>query len=128
MNGEFDRLRQLLLDREQERLDTLQADLSQTRDRVPDCVAEEIERGLAGAQSRLTAALAESTIAGLEQAVQRKPETVVNAVFPVIGPAIRRSIQESMRQLSADIDRALHNPLSARALRWPTEACPFGLP
>lgn len=128
MNGEFDRLRQLLLDREQDRLDALQADLLQARDHVPERVAEEIERGLAGAPSRLTAALAESTINGLELAVQRKPETVVNAVFPVIGPAIRRSIQESMRQLSADIDRAVNNALSPQALKWRIEAWRCGLP
>lgn len=128
MNGEFDRLRQLLLDREQDRLDALQADVLQARDHVPERVAEEIERGLAGAPSRLTAALAESTINGLELAVQRKPETVVNAVFPVIGPAIRRSIQESMRQLSTDIDRAVNNALSPQALKWRVEAWRCGMP
>lgn len=129
MNGEYDRLRQLLLDQERDRLDALQADLRESGDRVPERVADDIERGLAsGRPTRLTSALAEATVSGLEQAVQRKPETVVNAVFPVIGPAIRRSIQEAMRQLSADIDRAVNNALSPQSLKWRIEAWRSGMP
>ncbi|KAF1713711.1 hypothetical protein CSC71_06470 [Pseudoxanthomonas sangjuensis] len=129
MNGEYDRLRQLLLDQERDRLDALQADLRESGERVPDRVADEIERGLAsGRPTRLSRALAEATVSGLEQAVQRRPETVVNAVFPVIGPAIRRSIQEAMRQLSADIDRAVNNALSPRSLKWRVEAWRSGVP
>ncbi|MFT3763828.1 MAG: hypothetical protein QM761_14705 [Pseudoxanthomonas sp.] len=129
MSGEYDRLRQLLLDPERGRLDALQDDLGRIGERVSDRVADEIERNLAeGRQTRLTRALAETTVNGLDQAVQRKPETVVNAVFPVIGPAIRRSIQEALRQLSADLDRALNNALSPRALRWRIEAWRSGVP
>lgn len=128
MHGDYDKLRHLLLDAEQSRLDALQAGLRQADATVPERVASEIERGLAGVPSRLTRALGEATLNGLELAVQRKPETVVNAVFPVIGPAIRRALQEAMRQLSADIDRAVNNTLSARALRWRLEAWRSGVP
>ncbi len=128
MSGDYDRLRQLLLEVEQQRLEALQEDLRETSDRVPDRVAEEIERGLGGQSSRLTAALGEATISGLEQAVQRKPETVVNAVFPVIGPAIRKSLQEAMRQLSADIDHKLNAALSAQSWQWRIEAWRSGVP
>lgn len=128
MSGDYDRLRQLLLDVEQQRLETLQDDLRETSHNVPDRVAEEIERGLSGQSSRLTNALGAATINGLELAVQRKPETVVNAVFPVIGPAIRKSLQEAMRQLSADIDRKLAAALSAQSWQWRLEAWRSGVP
>ncbi|MFT3755360.1 MAG: hypothetical protein QM769_05355 [Pseudoxanthomonas sp.] len=129
MNGEYDRLRQLLLDAERGRLDALQDDVGRIGERLSDQVAGEIETSLAdGQQTRLTRALAESTINGLEQAVQRKPQTVVDAVFPVIGPAIRRSIQEAMRQLAADIDSAVNNALSPRAMKWRIEAWRSGVP
>lgn len=127
-NDEFDRLRQLLLDAERQRLEALQDGLRETSDHVPDRVADEIERGLSGRASRLTDALGEATINGLELAVQRKPETVVNAVFPVIGPAIRKSLQEAMRQLSADIDRRLNAALSAQSWQWRIEAWRSGVP
>ncbi|MFT4257376.1 MAG: hypothetical protein QM599_10525 [Pseudoxanthomonas sp.] len=129
MSGEYDRLRQLLLDTERGRLDALQDDMGRIGERLSDQMAGEIETSLADGQpTRLTRALAESTINGLEQAVQRKPQTVVDAVFPVIGPAIRRSIQEAMRQLAGDIDSAVNNALSPRALKWRIEAWRSGVP
>ncbi len=128
MSEDFDKLRQLLLDAEQSRIEALQTGLSQTQENVPDLVAGEIERGLQeGAPTRLNNALTEATIHGIEQAVQRKPETVVNAMFPVIGPAIRRALQEAMHQLSTDIDRAVNDALSTRAWKWRLEAWRSGV-
>ncbi len=129
MSSDYEKLRRLLLDQEQSRIQTLQADLSQTRESVPDLVARDIESGLKeGTQSRLARALNEVTLNGLEHAVKRRPETVVDALFPVIGPAIRRALQEAMRQLSADIDRAVNNAFSARAWTWRLEAWRSGVP
>ncbi|MBS0199466.1 MAG: hypothetical protein JSR70_03360, partial [Proteobacteria bacterium] len=104
MSGEYDRLRNLLLTPESSRLDVLEEKLAETNAHfatVPDLLAEDIERNLEdGQRTRLGDALAEATTGSLELAVRRKPETVVNAVYPVIGPAIRRSIAEALREMS----------------------------
>ena len=43
----------------------------------------------------------------VEVAVRRKPDTVVNAVFPVIGPAIRRALVEALRHMASGLDVGL---------------------
>ncbi|WP_162455026.1 hypothetical protein [Pseudoxanthomonas kalamensis] len=132
MSGEYDRLRQLLLQQESERMDALQSDLQRTTsqfERISDQLADEIERtGEDGTPSRLARALAENTADSLEMAVKRKPQTVVNAVYPVIGPAIRRSLKDALRQIADDLDRGLSDALSPRALWWRLEAMRSGVP
>lgn len=132
MRGEYDRLRQLLLQPERERLDALDTSMQRTSARfgdIPDVIAEDIERSLReGKASRLSQALAEATTGSLEIAVRRRPQSVVNAVYPVIGPAIRRSLGEAMRDMADDLDRAVVDILSLRSLRWRLEAWRSGLP
>ena len=132
MNGEYDRLRQLLLEQERDRMDALQDSVHQatTRfERVPDLLAEDIERSLQdGKRSRLANVLAEATADSLEMAVRRKPQAVVQAVYPVIGPAIRRSLSDALRQMADDLDTALSDTFSPRALLWRLEAWRSGVP
>lgn len=132
MSGEYDRLRNLLLTPESSRLDVLEEKLAETSAEfatVPDRLAEDIERNVHGGQrTRLGEALAEATAGSLELAVRRKPETVVNAVYPVIGPAIRRSIAEALREMSDGFDRSMRETFSPRALRWRFEAWRTGIP
>ena len=115
MNGEYDRLRQLLLEQERDRMDALQDSVHQatTRfERVPDLLAEDIERSLQdGKRSRLANVLAEATADSLEMAVRRKPQAVVQAVYPVIGPAIRRSLSDALRPVYGEQSLGM-------AMRW----------
>ena len=131
MRGEYDRLRQLLLQSERERLDALDTSMQRTSARfgdIPDVLAEDIERSLSqGKASRLSHALAAATTGSLEIAVRRRPQSVVNAVYPVIGPAIRRSLGEAMRELADDLDRAVVDALSLRSLRWRLESWRSGV-
>ncbi|WP_413626373.1 hypothetical protein [Luteibacter sp. Lutesp34] len=101
MRGDYESLRGLLLDDERQRLDGIDRRL----DALPETVAE-----------------------SLELAVRRKPDTVVNAVFPVIGPAIRRALVEALRHMATDFDQALSDTLSLKALRWRFEAWRTGVP
>ncbi len=131
MNGDYDRLRQALLE-QRERLDALQDSLRKANmrlERVPDMLAEDIERSTQdGKPSRLVSALSEATADSLEIAVRSRPQAVVQAVYPVIGPAIRRSLGDAMRQMTYDLDNALSDTFSPRALLWRWEAWRTGTP
>ncbi len=125
MGGEYESLRLLLLDDERQRLDGIDRRL----DALPDTLAESIESAnRTGGTSRLARALSESTTESLEMAVRRKPDTVVHAVFPVIGPAIRRALVEALRHMASDLDQALTDTLSLKVLRWRFEAWRTGVP
>ncbi|WP_146745322.1 hypothetical protein [Dyella jiangningensis] len=125
MRGEYENLRLLLLDDEQQRLDGIDRRL----DALPETLAESIESAnRTGGASRLARALSESTTESLEVAVRRRPEAVVHAVFPVIGPAIRRALVEALRHMAHDLDQALADTLSLKVLRWRFEAWRTGVP
>src|SRR5688500_16163130 len=132
MNGEFERLRQLLLEKEHGRLDALQDSVRKAAariERVPDLLAEDIESSMRESKrSRLANVLSEATADSLEIAVRRRPQAVVQAVYPVIGPAIRRALSDALRQMADDLDRALSDTFSPRALLWRWEAWRSGTP
>jgi outer membrane protein OmpA-like peptidoglycan-associated protein len=132
MNGEYERLRQLLLEQERGRMDALQDSVRKATarfERVPDLLAEDIEASIrAGKRSRLANALSEASADSLEIAVRRRPQSVVQAVYPIIGPAIRRSLSDALRQMADDLDRALSDTFSPRALLWRWEAWRSGTP
>lgn len=132
MNGEYERLRQLLLEQERGRMDALQDSVQKATarfERVPDLLAEDIESSMRdGKRSRLANVLSEATAESLEIAVRRRPQAVVRAVYPVIGPAIRRSLSDALRQMADDLDRALSDTFSPRALLWRWEAWRSGTP
>ncbi|MEP6908454.1 MAG: hypothetical protein ABI858_10815 [Pseudoxanthomonas sp.] len=132
MNGEYERLRQLLLQHERDRMDALQDSVHKATarfERVPDLLAEDIEASIRrGTHSRLANVLSEASIDSLEMAVRRRPQTVVQAVYPIIGPAIRSSLSDALRQMADDLDRALSDTFSPRALLWRWQAWRSGTP
>ncbi|GAB3103628.1 hypothetical protein [Lysobacter terrae] len=132
MSGEFDRVRDLLWGSERQRLESLEAQLGRlahTVSDLPSALADGLERENAdGGHGRLTNALAESTADSLERAVRKRPQAVVDAVFPIIGPSIRRALQESLRGLAQDLDRALQDAFTLKALSWRVQAWRTGVP
>ena len=88
MNGEFDRVRELLWGSEHSRLarmESRQAQLERQLQNLPTLLAEGIERtNGAPRHPRLARALSEAVADSLEPAVRSKPQAVVQAIFVVI--------------------------------------------
>ncbi|MCB1627141.1 MAG: OmpA family protein [Xanthomonadales bacterium] len=53
---------------------------------------------------------------------------MAEAVFPVIGPAIRRAITEALRELVLNLNRLLESAFTPRGLRWRWQAWRSGVP
>ncbi|HEY7825539.1 MAG TPA: OmpA family protein, partial [Candidatus Acidoferrales bacterium] len=53
---------------------------------------------------------------------------LADALFPVMGPAIRKSITETLRSMLETFNAALENSLSARGLQWRVESFRSGRP
>lgn len=122
--SEFDQVRQLLLGPEQQRLADLQQQLQDPAQRARDLAAvlPEAVRAGSGADQRLAAALQQPVADGLQRAVTQDPERLAGALFPVLGPAIRRAIGEALKALVQAINQAVEHSLSPRGLRWRWEA------
>ena len=122
--AEFERLRQLLLGQEQERLDSIEAKQGSLPQRLPEALEEATRRR---GKERMAKAIAGPVAIALGQAVKDNPQTLVDALFPIIGPAIRRAIAEALRDFSEGFNRALESSFTPKGLGWRIEAWRSGL-
>ena len=58
--------------------------------------------------------------------VRRDPRPLADALFPVIGPAIRKAVSASLASMVESLNRTLEHSLSARAMQWRFEAIRTG--
>ncbi|ARA93441.1 hypothetical protein AWN76_009920 [Rhodothermaceae bacterium RA] len=122
-------LRSLLLGPEQQTLDDLRRRLDDPALRAEDVGAVLAEAfAIAQRDVHLAEALAPTVEQALHRSVQRDPEPVADALFPVMGPAIRRAITHALKGVMQSFNQALEHSLSWRSLRWRLEAWRTGRP
>jgi len=90
---------------------------------------EEVSRVLpeaVHARSRRDGDMTEALLPTVEQAinisVRKDPQVLVDAIFPVIGPAIRRAIAAALSGMTQSLNQTLAYSLSPRGLKWRLEA------
>ncbi|MBK8285078.1 MAG: hypothetical protein IPK97_09440 [Ahniella sp.] len=121
--NDFDRLKHLLLEAEQRRLDGLEQGRAQLSDDLPKLIGQAQQDHPVA----LAAALAHPVAEALGGAVQARKQQLVDALFPVIMPAIRRSIAEYLRAVSQDLNQIFESSLTWRGLKWRLEARRLGV-
>jgi OOP family OmpA-OmpF porin len=123
-------LRQLILAPEQEALERLHQRVDNPASRTEDVgsvVAEAIQlRRKQGGDEALSVALAPTIETALRESVRKDPGTLADALFPVMGPAIRRSILETLRSFLESFNQVLDQSLSVKGLKWRLEALRTG--
>lgn len=127
---EFDRLRELLLGPEQNRIDELSDELH-SRELTEDELADKLPEAIALRSSRddqLGRALSPTIETALRESIRRDPQEMAAAIFPVLGPAIRKSIAETMASLVRSINNAVEQSLSVQGMRWRVESWRTGVP
>ena len=77
---------------------------------------------------KLAAALVPTVEEILNASVKRDPRTLVNALFPVMGPAIRKAILETIKQIFQSFDQVIGRSFSWQGLKWRVEAFRTGKP
>ena len=125
----FDELRTLLVGPEQRELRDLREYIhdptAQTREvsRVlPDAIA------LRADDEQLTRALGPTVEEAITSSVRRDPRPLADALFPVIGPAIRKAIAHTLAGMVESLNRTVEHSFSWRALQWRWTAFRTGKP
>ena len=120
----FEQLRHLLIAPEQEKLDELGERLDN-----PQIHARDVSQVLPMAISlstqkddRLTDALAPALSKSVMVLIKKDVHAFANALFPVLGPAIRRSISETFKQMLQGLNQSLENSFSINGIKWRFEA------
>ncbi len=117
-------LRGVLLQREQVALARLERKLDD-----PQEFADAVSAVLPAAFARATAqhdqlgqALAPSVERATQASIRKNPGTMVDILYPVMGPAIRKAIAETLDGTLQSLNQALKYGLSWRGLKWRIEA------
>ena len=133
---ELQELRRLLLAPEQARLEQITERMQQleSRQRIFQIKNKEqqvhiVSRALPqavsmhkGHDSQLAKALSPTIEETLKISAQQNPQPLVDAIFPVMGPAIRKSVREAMRSLLDMVNQTLEHSLSIKSMKWRLEA------
>ena len=127
---ELSELRDLLFGAERRQLDELRRRLD-TAELTPDELAEKLPQAIVQRTARdrqLAIALAPTVENAIKESVRRNPRELATAIFPVLGPAIRKAIAETMAGLVNTINRAIEHSLSPQGIRWRIESLRTGVP
>ncbi len=124
----FDELRRILLGREldqietvQRRLDDPQVRAKETGSVLPGAVQSANRRGL-------REALEPFFEKSFQNSIRRHPKEISDAIYPVMGPAIRASIAAAIREFAESLNQIIEKSASWRSIRWRMEARMTGKP
>src|SRR4030095_4688427 len=88
---------------------------------LPDAIAVRSRQ-----DDELTTALSPAVSAALEHSVRKDPKPLADAIFPIMGPAIRKAISAALSGMVQSFNQTLTHSLSAKGLRWRFEALTTG--
>lgn len=128
--NDFDKLKDLLFGAEKRSLDSISARVERPETRAAD-VADILPESIYQSHKKgadLVESLAEPVGECLQKAFHDDPETYGNALYPVIGPAIRKSISHALRAFSQQINQAVEQSLTPKGLKLRFQAYRAGIP
>ena len=64
----------------------------------------------------------------IHSSVTNNPTPLADALFPVMGPAIRKAISDALRKMIQSINQTLEHSFSIKALKWRVQALITGKP
>lgn len=126
---DFKELKELLLADEKKEIHTLQERLENPQLRAQD-ISQVLPDAIHLCQNnpKLSKALQVPVTESIAVSVRQNRQSFADALFPIMGPAIRHSITESLRAMMQSINQTLDQSFSLRGLSWRVEAMRSGLP
>ena len=124
----MDKLRSLLLGPAEKQLADVHARLTDPQRQLKD-VAHVLPAAIAvraRQDDELTDAMGPTVAAALDRSIRKDPQPLADALFPVMGPAIRKSISAALSGMIESFNQSLSYSLSVRGLRWRFEALRTG--
>jgi OOP family OmpA-OmpF porin len=120
----LDAMRRVLLERERLALARLQQKFDDPNE-LADAVGSVLPAAfaLSAAQDdRLSLAISPTVERATQASIRKNPGRMVDILYPVMGPAIRKAIAETLEGSLQSLNQALKHSLSWRGLKWRIEA------
>ena len=128
--NDLDQLKELLFGAEKEALDSIAERVERPEVRTAD-VADVLPEAIHQSHRKnreLVDALSKPVGDCLRQEFSEDPQSYGDALYPVMGPAIRKSIMHALRTLAQQINEAVEHSVSPKGLRWRWQASRAGIP
>ena len=121
-------LRRLINQPERDKLRDLHDRLDDKEQRAHEVAAVLPEAvTLSGDRSEeLTRALRPAVEGSVSESIEKRPQVFIDALHPIIGSIVRRSIAESLRTLLQSLNQSLEQSFSWQGLKWRFEALRTG--
>ncbi|MGI9205959.1 MAG: hypothetical protein ACR2Q3_18225 [Woeseiaceae bacterium] len=128
--NDFDKLKDLLFGAEKQALDSISERVERPETRAVD-VADILPESIIQSHKKnsdLVESLKDPVGECVQKAFHEDPKTYGDALYPVIGPAIRKSISHTLRAISQQINQAVEQSLTPKGLSWRFQAYRAGIP
>lgn len=128
--NQIDQIKEILFSNEKRALDALTRRLEKRESRVAD-IADVLPESLGRSNAegeRLGKALRAPVEKCIKDSIKQDPNAFADALFPVIGPAIRKSISEALKTFSESINRTIEEKTSVKSIKWRMQAKRAGIP
>ncbi len=112
---------QIQLSKLQERLDNLARRADDVSRVLPSALTLSLNR-----DDKLASALMPTVEKAIGVSVRKNPQRLVDAIFPVMGPAIRKSIANAFSEMVQSLNQTLEYSVSLKGLKWRLEALRTG--
>jgi OOP family OmpA-OmpF porin len=128
--NDLEELKSLLFGEEKQTLDSLTERVQRPETRAADVadVLPEAIRLSRGSGEELVAELRDPVGRCITASLHEEPQEFANALYPVIGPAIRKSIAETLKAFAQQINQTMEHSLSLKGLKWRLQASRAGIP
>jgi hypothetical protein len=80
------------------------------------------------ASDELATAMEASTIAAIQKSSRQDKQPLTEALFPIMGPAIRNYVVDLFRGMAEELNQSIQNATSVERLRWRAQAKMAGKP
>ena len=128
--NDLDELKTLLFGAEKETLDAIAERVEKREVRAAD-VADILPEAIHSSHQKddeLVQSLKDPVGNVLKSSFREQPEFFGEALYPVMGPAIRKSIMHTLRAFVQEINTAVEHSLSAKGIKWRLQAWRAGVP
>lgn len=128
--NDLEELKNLLFGAEKQVLDSITERVQKPETRavdVADVLPEAVRLSHRQGQE-LVATLRAPVSQCLQESIRDEPKEYADALYPVMGPAIRKAIMNALRSFAQQINETIEHSLSAKGLQWRFDAWRAGVP
>jgi outer membrane protein OmpA-like peptidoglycan-associated protein len=126
----LDELKCLLLGDEQQSIEEIRHHVFDKKQRTDD-LAEILPDSFSSESQdpeRLSNSMNKVIHGSIRNLIKKDPQDFADALFPVMGPAIRRSINETLKSFMQSLNQVLEQNMSAQGMKWRFESWQKGVP